>query len=85
MDPPRSGCRSALDRLLPIAPLLRRIVYVSCNAVSLAEDAKNLIGKYGWTLERVTAVDMFPHTAHVESIAVFSRRKRVAIAGEGNL
>jgi len=70
LDPPRSGADEVL-RQLPLAGL-RRIVYVSCHPGSLARDAGFLVRERGWTLEAAGVMDMFPHTAHVESIAVFS-------------
>ncbi len=71
VDPPRKGCdeeflRAAAD----VAP--KRIVYVSCNASTQARDAK-LLTELGYTLVEVTPVDMFPHTTHVESVALFVR------------
>ena len=50
---------------------LKRIVYVSCHPGSLARDAGWLVNEAGWTLREAGVMDMFPHTAHVESIAVF--------------
>ncbi len=69
LDPPRSGADAVLKQL----PLkgLKRIVYVSCHPGSLARDAGYLVNERGWTLKAAGAMDMFPHTAHVESIAVF--------------
>ena len=69
LDPPRSGAIDVLGRL----PLERlgRIVYVSCNPASLARDAQYLVNERGWKLRRAGVMDMFPHTAHVESIAMF--------------
>jgi 23S rRNA (uracil1939-C5)-methyltransferase len=70
LDPPRSGADGVLKQL----PLkgLKRIVYVSCHPGSLARDAGYLVNERGWTLEAAGVMDMFPHTAHVESIALFS-------------
>jgi len=71
VDPPRSGLlKEAREQLKTInAP---RIVYVSCNPKSLARDLADL-GKFGYTIERIQPVDMFPHTYHVENIAVLTR------------
>ncbi len=72
LDPPRSGALEVLQQL----PLKKfeRIVYVSCHPGSLARDAGYLVNEQGFTLKSAGAMDMFPHTAHVESIAVFERR-----------
>jgi 23S rRNA (uracil1939-C5)-methyltransferase len=72
VDPPRAGLAGkALRRLGEIgAP---RIVYVSCNPTTLAGDVKTLRGEYGYELLRVTPVDMFPHTPHVECVALLER------------
>ena len=73
LDPARSGAIEVLKQL----PLhqLRRIVYVSCHPGSLARDAGWLVNEAGWTLREAGVMDMFPHTAHVESIAVFDPPK----------
>jgi 23S rRNA (uracil1939-C5)-methyltransferase len=72
VDPPRAGLAGkALSRVGALeAP---RLVYVSCNPTTLAGNAKELVSEYGYTLERVRPVDMFPHTPHVESVALFTR------------
>ena len=69
IDPPRSGARE----ILPIAGRARRVVYVSCHAGSLARDARILVHDHGFRLEGAGVMDMFPHTAHVEAIALFTR------------
>lgn len=72
LDPPRSGAAA----VLPVIGRLRpgRIVYVSCHPGSLARDAGNLVKAQGYRLVAAGVMDMFPHTAHVESIAEFERR-----------
>ena len=70
LDPPRSGAIEVL-RQLPLKGL-QRIVYVSCHPGSLARDAGYLVNERGWTLQAAGVMDMFPHTAHVESIALFT-------------
>ncbi|MCC7412201.1 MAG: 23S rRNA (uracil(1939)-C(5))-methyltransferase RlmD [Gammaproteobacteria bacterium] len=78
LDPPRSGAE-ALVRELPLAAL-RCLVYVSCNPATLARDAGILVGTRGLELVAAGVMDMFPHTTHVESIAVFAPRRN---AGPG--
>ena len=72
IDPPREGA-IALVKALPGDGPPRRIVYVSCSPATLARDASVLVHDHGYALTAAGVVNMFPHTAHVESIAVFSR------------
>lgn len=69
LDPPRSGADFVLTQL-PLEQF-KRIVYVSCHPASLARDAGYLVNERGWKLRAAGVMDMFPHTAHVESIAMF--------------
>ena len=71
IDPPRDGAMELVKSLPADGP--RRIVYVSCNPATLARDAEVLVNVHGYTLSAAGVVNMFPHTAHVESIAVFDR------------
>ncbi len=72
VDPPRPGLSGkALARVAELGA--SRLVYVSCNPTTLAGNAKELVGEHGYRLERVRPVDMFPHTPHVESVALFVR------------
>jgi 23S rRNA (uracil1939-C5)-methyltransferase len=71
LDPPRAGAAELLTRLDHWRP--RRVVYISCHPGSLARDAGTLVAEHGFTLTAAGVMDMFPHTTHVESIAVFER------------
>jgi 23S rRNA (uracil1939-C5)-methyltransferase len=71
LDPPRSGAREVLA---PVAATgVRRLLYVSCYPATLARDAALLVHELGFRLEAAGAMDMFPHTAHLESMALFER------------
>jgi 23S rRNA (uracil1939-C5)-methyltransferase len=71
IDPPRAGCTpEAVETLVNLSPA--RIVYVSCDPTTLARDA-GLLVEAGYHLERVQPVDLFPHTYHVETVALFIR------------
>ena len=72
VDPPRSGAIEALKTLCTkVAP--NALAYVSCNPATLARDAAYLTGPGGYQLTRLAVADMFPHTTHVESAALFVR------------
>ena len=72
LDPPRAGAAGVLE-YLPGPEGAERIVYVSCHPGSLARDAGVLVREHGFALSAAGVMDMFPHTAHVESMAVFDR------------
>jgi len=71
LDPPRTGAEA------PVAELgstgARRVVYVSCHPATLARDAQVLVERHGFTLTLARVFDMFPHTHHVEALALFAR------------
>jgi 23S rRNA (uracil1939-C5)-methyltransferase len=71
IDPPRAGAKEVLP--LIAASGAQRLVYISCHTGSLARDAGLLVKEHGFALRAAGVMDMFPHTTHVESIAVFER------------
>jgi 23S rRNA (uracil1939-C5)-methyltransferase len=71
LDPPRTGARALLARLAQLAP--ERILYVSCHPGSLARDLELLVHEQRFALAAAGVVDMFPHTSHVESLALLER------------
>jgi len=72
LDPPRAGAQAIVGRVAHWRA--RRVVYISCHPGSLARDAGILVETQGFELRGAGVIDMFPHTTHVESIAVFERR-----------
>lgn len=72
LDPPRLGAAAILEHLPTFQP--QRIVYVSCNPATLARDAGEIVHRYGYELNQVGMMNMFPHTAHIEAMAVFDKK-----------
>jgi len=70
LDPPRTGARAVLAALSGMAP--QRLLYISCHPGSLARDLGVLVHEHGFALAAAGVVDMFPHTAHVESLALLT-------------
>ncbi len=77
VDPPRKGCAESLLRLLAGQICPDRLVYISCDPATLSRDAA-LLARLGYALRRVTAVDLFPRTPHVESVALFTQAAKGA-------
>jgi len=83
-DPPREGAMALCQAIVALGQSSRqflpeRIVYVSCNPATLARDAAILVHEGGWQLAQAGVINMFPNTAHVESMAVFERPHSVLI------
>jgi len=74
LDPARSGAMEVVKHIKTLNP--QRIVYISCHAGTLARDSGELVHIHGFNLEAAGIIDMFPHTAHVESIAVFDKNQQ---------
>lgn len=71
LDPPRTGALEMINQISQFPA--SAIVYVSCNPATFARDAGILVKQHGYRLKKLAAMDMFPHTTHVESIALFER------------
>lgn len=72
LDPARAGAVGAIEQIAGLSPA--RILYVSCNPLTFARDAKVLLA-CGYQLDKISAMDMFPQTSHLELMALFYRRK----------
>ena len=71
LDPPRSGALFALNAVLELQ--VKKILYVSCNPATLVRDAE-ILRDFGYQIEKSAVIDMFPHTGHLESITLFTRK-----------
>jgi 23S rRNA (uracil1939-C5)-methyltransferase len=78
LDPPRAGAREVLASVASLEP--QRVLYISCHPGSLARDLGVLVNEHGFTLEAAGVLDMFPHTAHFESLALLRPGKRAGSA-----
>ncbi len=75
LDPARAGAAGVMSHIVKLAP--KRVVYVSCNPTTLARDSQVLLAA-GYRLAQVRMLDMFPHTGHLESMALFMQASGVA-------
>jgi len=71
LDPPRTGAKEILSHFPSLGA--KKIVYVSCNPATLARDSGELVHQYGYDLKKVGVINMFPHTSHVEAMALFTK------------
>jgi 23S rRNA (uracil1939-C5)-methyltransferase len=74
LDPPRAGALEVMPTIAHLAP--GKVAYISCHPGSLARDIAVLVHEFGFSLCATGVLDMFPHTTHVESLAVLTPPKR---------
>ncbi|RTF66740.1 23S rRNA (uracil(1939)-C(5))-methyltransferase RlmD, partial [Serratia marcescens] len=79
LDPARAGAAGVMSHIVKLAPA--RVVYVSCNPTTLARDS-NVLLNAGYRLARVRMLDMFPHTGHLESMALFINERAPEVAAK---
>ncbi|MCE3237729.1 MAG: rlmD [Gammaproteobacteria bacterium] len=72
LDPPRTGAKEIILYFSKLSA--KKIIYISCNPATLARDAGELVHQQGYALTQVGVINMFPHTSHIESIAVFEKK-----------
>ena len=73
LDPPRKGCDKKLLDVLSDIKSLNKIIYISCKPSTLARDLKYLNDK-GFAPQKITPVDMFPRTPHIETVVLLNRK-----------
>lgn len=74
LDPPRSGAQDIIEKFS--TGLSDKVLYVSCHPATLARDADVLVNSLGYRLTRMCVLNMFPHTGHVETMALFAKNKQ---------
>jgi 23S rRNA (uracil1939-C5)-methyltransferase len=78
LDPPREGCSADVINRVFGEGAAKTAVYISCNPEALARDLAAIV-RHGYQVESIQPVDMFPHTAHIESLVVLTRARRARV------